>query len=96
MDEPQTQAPNFFYPSRAVVCTQPFSRFLTDYHANVDHFLFLIQLVSNADENRMRAATALLPGARNSDERARLEKTIPEPDLVLNQLKRHSTVNSRI
>jgi len=85
---------DFFYPPRSTVCTKPFSQILADYHENLDSFFFLVRLVGHADEGRVRAAKALIPGAKPG-EIERLQKSANDPDAALRQLKRFSTVQSR-
>ena len=47
------------------------------------------------DDGRVKAAKALLTTAKNDEERERFEKSAAEPDVVLNQLKKHAVVNSQ-
>jgi len=84
-----------FYPNHATVCTNAFSRFLREYHANLDFLFFVVQLVSSADKNRVAAAEALIPGERDPVRRRDYEGTLRNPEATLNELKRHSTVLSR-
>jgi len=85
----------YFYPPRTTRCTLPFSRFLSEYHANLDSFFFVIKVVAKADEDRVRASTALKSVARNDEERAEYEKASQDTDLVLRKLKEHSSVQSK-
>jgi len=93
----QSSSPSLavFYPRSDTVCTEPFSRFLKEYHANLDFFFFIIKLVGQADENRVRAAKALLSAEHDPAKRARYEETVAKPDAVLEQLREHATVQSR-
>jgi hypothetical protein len=84
-----------FYPHRNTVCTDAFSRFLGEYHANLDFFFFVIQLVGRADENRLTASKALISAESDPIKRVHYEKSLANPDATLNQLKKHSTVQSR-
>ena len=85
---------DFFYPPRSTICTKTFSQFLADYHENLDSFFFVVRLVAQADEGRVRAARALIEGAK-PEELERLQKSANDPDAALRQLKRFSTVQSR-
>lgn len=84
-----------FYPHHDTVCTDAFSRFLGEYHANLDLFFFVIRLVANADNARVAASQALLIGEGDPAKRLQYEKSIAQPDVMLDQLKKHSTVQSR-
>lgn len=84
-----------FYPRRDTVCTDAFSRFLGDYHANLDFFFFIIHLVTRADENRLTAAKALLTTETDPVKRTHYEKSLADPDATLDLLKKHSYVQSR-
>lgn len=84
-----------FYPHHDTVCTDAFSRFLGEYHANLDLFFFVIRLVANADNARVTASKALLMGEGDPTKRLHYEKSIAQPDMMLDQLKNHSTVQSR-
>ena len=86
---------DFFYPKRTTICTEAFSRFLRDYHENLDSFFFLVRLVAQADEGRARAAKALIVVGGEPEEVERLEKSAADPDATLRQLKRFSSVQSR-
>jgi len=88
-------APEIFYPGRDTVCSEAFSRFLTEYHANLDAFFFVVKLVARADENRVRAAEALLPSASTEEDRQRYEKSIADKGLILRGLQKHATVQSQ-
>jgi hypothetical protein len=48
--------PRFFYPISSATFTYAFSRFLIDYHENIDSFLFLVTLTARADHMRVVAA----------------------------------------
>jgi hypothetical protein len=85
----------FFYPPATTFCSKPFSDFLTEYHANLDSFFFVITLVSRSDENRVRAAKALKDTAKSDEERKKYEENEQSVDLVLKQLQKHSTVHSQ-
>jgi hypothetical protein len=87
--------PDVFYPHRDTVCTDAFSRFLGEYHANLDFFFFVVQLVARVDENRLIASKALLTAETDPAKRANYERSIADPDAALDQLKKHSTVQSR-
>ena len=85
----------FFYPNKATVCTRAFSEFLSEYHANLDSFFFVITLVSRADAARVGAAKALKGVARNDEEKRKYEENEKDIDAALRQLKKHSTVQSQ-
>ncbi|WP_448663516.1 hypothetical protein ACG3SL_02260 [Sphingomonas sp. CJ20] len=87
--------PDVFYPSPDTVCTEAFSHFLGEYHANLDFFFFVVQLVGRLDENRLTASKALLTTETDPVKRAYYEQSIAAPDATLDQLKKHSTVQSR-
>jgi len=86
---------NVFYPHHDTVCTDAFSRFLGEYHANLDLFFFVIRLVAKADDARVTASKALLVAESDPVKRAQYQKNIAQPDAMLDQLKKHSTVQSR-
>jgi hypothetical protein len=86
--------PRFFYPITSTPFTHAFSRFLIDYHENIDNFLFLVTLTARADHVRVTAAKALLGGAK-PEEVEGLQKSIDDPDVALRQLKRFASVQSR-
>jgi len=67
---------------------------MRDYFEAVRFFLFVTRIVAQADEGRVRAAKALAVGA-SPEEAARYQETIDKPDLVLGELKKFSTVQSR-
>lgn len=92
---PSNPFPDIFYPQRDTVCTDAFSRFLNEYHANIDYFFFVIRLVTNTDEGRVRASRALLIAEPDDEKRARHEASAADPDATLRELQRHSTVQSR-
>jgi hypothetical protein len=87
--------PDVFYPRRDIVCTDAFSRFLNEYHSNLDYFFFVIKLVANADEARAVASKALLKLETDPDKRANYEASVANPDATLKQLQKHSTILSR-
>jgi hypothetical protein len=93
-DQENSPALDRFYPDRKTLCTEPFHRFLADYRANVDAFFFVTQAVGLIDTNRVSAAKALLPGAKDADERQRLRETLDRPDATLQELRTHSSVMS--
>lgn len=93
--EQHERFPDIFYPPTATVCTDAFSAFLGDYHANLDFFFFVIHLVSRADEQRVRAAKALISVARSDDERTRYEKSAADDSVVLRELQKHNVVLSQ-
>jgi len=72
--------PDVFYPRRDIVCTDAFSRFLNEYHSNLDYFFFIIKLVANADQTRTVASKALLKVETDPDKRANYEARIANPD----------------
>jgi hypothetical protein len=84
----------FFYPNRATVCSNTFSRFLSDYHENIDNFYFLVRVVGHMDRARVIAAKALAGGAEG-EERVALEKSAADPEKALRELKKYSRVQSR-
>lgn len=84
-----------FYPGDDTICTDAFSRFLREYRANLDFFFFVVRLVGQADDTRRALSSALLTTEKDPKKRLRYEKDIARPDLVLDQLTRHSTVQSR-
>lgn len=84
-----------FYPSKDTKCSEPFSIFLSDYHAHLDAFYFLIKIVSYADEVRTQAAKALAATSRSTEERIKYEKEAQEKDMVLSELQKHATVHSQ-
>jgi hypothetical protein len=86
--------PRFFYPRLSIKVTHAFSRFLADYHENIDNFLFLIHLTARADHVRVTASKALISGAK-PEELERLQKSANDPDATLRQLQRYSSVQSR-
>lgn len=86
---------NIFYPSRDTVCTEPFSRFLKEYYSHLDFFFFVIQLVSKADQGRVVASKALIVAETDPERIAGYQNSIDNPDLVLKQLSKHSTVVSQ-
>jgi hypothetical protein len=86
--------PRFFYPGRSAKFTHAFSRFLADYHENVDSFLFLVSLTARADRTRVTAAKALIDGAK-PEEVESLKKSANDPDAALRQLMRFASVQSR-
>ncbi len=85
----------YFYPPSKTVCTAAFSRFLSDYHENLDSFLFVTRVVSRADETRVVASKALLPLARNDGEREKYQKSIDNESVVFDQFKKHSKIHSQ-
>lgn len=85
----------FFYPPKNMICTKPFSRFLTEYHSHLDYFFFIIQLVTRADEMRIKAASVLIESAENKKEKARFQASIDDKDATLNQLRKHANVQSQ-
>lgn len=87
--------PDVFYPNRDTVCTAAFSHFLGEYHSNLDSFFFLIRLVARADETRLTASKALLTAETDPKKRAAYERSLANPDATLDELKKHSTVQSR-
>ncbi len=91
----QSGPSEFFYPPSKTICTSAFSRFLTEYHENLDSFLFVLRVVAKADETRLVASKALLPLARTDAEREKYQKSIDNEDMILNQLKKHSRVQSQ-
>lgn len=93
--EQHERFPDIFYPPTATVCTDAFSAFLGDYHANLVFFFFVIHLVSRADEQRVRAAKALISVARSDDERTRYEKSAADDSVVLRELQKHNVVLSQ-
>lgn len=98
MDDESEESVNtlsVFFPEGGTRCTESFSRFLDEFRSHSDFFFFVAHLVGRADENRVTAAKALLPGARNEDERRKYEETINTPDLVLQKLQNHSRVLSQ-
>lgn len=91
--EDQQTIPDAFYPPSGTVCTEAFSRFLTEYHANLDYFFFVVRLVARADEQRVIAAKALLKvGTNTEEEKERLEKSASDEEIVLRQLQKHARV----
>lgn len=95
MTKEQERASEFFYPPPKTICTSAFSRFLTEYHENLDSFMFVIHVVAKADETRVAAAKALLPLAQTDTERDKYQTTVENKDLILKQLARHSRVQSQ-
>jgi hypothetical protein len=91
---PNEKLPDFFYPQRTTVCSQVFSRFLVEYHENLDSFFFLVRIVGQADEGRVRAAKALA-GMGNTEDKEKYEKIAADPDRALRQLTKFSRVQSR-
>ncbi|WP_031298362.1 hypothetical protein [Sphingobium lactosutens] len=83
-----------FYPDHDTVCTDAFSRFLGEYFTNLDLFFFVIHLVAKADDARVTASKALLTGESDPVKREQYERSIAQPDVMLDQLKKHSTVQS--
>lgn len=83
-----------FMPSPTTLSTEPFSKFLAEYRANVNAFFFVTDIVGRVDSNRVIAAKALLPVAKNAEERERLESTLKSPDETLKALNKHSSVMS--
>ncbi len=88
-------SPDFFYPRRDIVCTEAFSHFLKEYHANLDYFFFVIHLVTRVDEGRVRAAKALLTAEPDATKRTIYEGSAADPDATLRELQKHSSVSSR-
>lgn len=88
-------SPNVFYPPQTIVCTASFSRFLREYHANLDFFFFVIGLTTSVDRTRVTAAKAILPGVSETEKRIELEASIVDPDRALNKLADHSPVQSK-
>jgi hypothetical protein len=88
------QHPRFFYPKSSITVSHAFSRFLADYHENIDNFLFLITLTARADQIRVVASKALISSAEPEDVEE-LRKSADDPDLTLRQLKKYSSVQSR-
>lgn len=87
--------PDAFYPKPDTVCTDAFSRFLKEYHSNLDFFFFVIHLVGTADSGRLHASKALLVAESDPRKRAKYEESIANPDATLKELQKHSTVVSR-
>jgi hypothetical protein len=87
--------PDVFYPRRDIVCTDAFSRFLNEYHSNLDYFFFVIQLVANADKGRVIASKTLLKAETDPGKRANYEDSIANPEATLKELQKHSTILSR-
>lgn len=89
-----SEHPRFFYPRSSATFTHAFSRFLADYHENVESFLFLVSLTSHADHIRVTASKALLNGAK-PEEVESLQNSANDPDAALRQLMRFASVQSR-
>ena len=90
-----TPIPDVFYPHSNTVCSGPFSRFLSEYHANLDFFFFVIGIVTQTDKNRLVASNALIVAETDPVKRADYEKSLANPDATLKVLQKHSTVQSR-
>jgi len=90
----QSSSSDLFYPPRTKVCTQTFSRFLTDYHLNLDSFFFIVSLVAKSDKDRVRAAGALA-GVSEGEEKKKYERSAADADLAMREFKKYSAVQSR-
>jgi hypothetical protein len=84
-----------FYPSKGTVCTEAFSRFLSEYRATLDSFFFVIELIRIADEGRVRAAAVLAKIEPDGPKRADYERSAANPDLALKEMRKHGFVNSK-
>ncbi|NEX94649.1 hypothetical protein [Caulobacter sp. 17J65-9] len=75
------------------ICSAALYRFFVDYYDAANFFMFVIKLVGQADEGRMRAAKAL--STISPEDAERYKKTLEKPNLVLNQLSRFSSHQSK-
>lgn len=91
------QFPDFgvFFVDQEIRCTKSFKDFVDEYQSHSRFFFFVCRIVGAMDDNRVGAAKALLPGARDDDERRRLETSIGNPDVLLKELAKHSKIISQ-
>lgn len=80
-------------PNSKLLCTEALYRFLTGHYEAVGLFLFVIATVARMDENRTRAAMALLN--ISPEKREEYEKTIGNPDATKKELRKYAAVLSR-
>lgn len=83
-----------FMPSPTTLSTESFSKFLAEYRANVNAFFFITNVVGHVDRNRVIAAEALLHGAKDDEEREKLQDTLRSPNETMQALNKHSSVMS--
>lgn len=60
-----------FKPNSDTICTEAFSKFLTDFRSHSDLFFFIVHVVGRADETRRVAAKALASAGGSELDRER-------------------------
>ncbi|RMC37429.1 hypothetical protein [Paracoccus alkanivorans] len=93
--EAEKMGPTFYFPPQSTLSSRSLYLFLLDYYKVVDLFFFTLHLAHSADNASLIASEALMIGAKNEEERQRLQANIDNPVRAVKKLNEFGSLNSK-